>query len=208
MGLVSVAMSGGFRLGLSTAAVLAVAALAPAAASALEIRTQQVNPGVVFLEAGNDFANQVGITWVSSPNGKPDLVIGDLAAGIADPIPSRCARVDPSTVRCPADLFTALDAELGPGPDSIGVVPAVGTDGFINMRLQLGAGRDRATDAGQTRDVWNGGPGRDVLDSGPGNDKVKGGAQNDIIDCGLGRDLGIGGPGKLDLSRNCEKVRH
>ena len=201
-------MRGGFRIGLSTAAVLAVAALVPAAASALDIRTQQVNPGVIFLEAGHDFANDVGVTWVISPNGKPDLVIGDLSAGIADPIPSQCARVDPSTVRCPADLFTALDAVLGPGPDSIGVVPAVGVDGFINMRLQLGAGKDRARDAGQTRDVWNGGPGRDVLDSGPGNDKVKGGAQNDIIDCGFGHDLGIGGPGKLDLSRNCETVRH
>jgi Ca2+-binding RTX toxin-like protein len=167
-----------------------------------------VNPGVIFLEAGHDFANDVGVTWVISPNGKPDLVIGDLSAGIADPIPSQCARVDPSTVRCPADLFTALDAVLGPGPDSIGVVPAVGVDGFINMRLQLGAGKDRARDAGQTRDVWNGGPGRDVLDSGPGDDKVKGGPQNDIIDCGFGHDLGIGGPGKLDLSRNCETVRH
>ena len=208
MGLASAAMSGGFRLGLSTAVVLALAAVAPPAASALDVRTQQVNPGVIFLEASHDFANEVGITWVTSPSGKPDLVIGDLSAGISDPIPSECARVDPSTVRCPADLFTMLDALLGPGPDSISVVPAVSVDGFISMRLQLGAGRDRAQDGGQTRDVWNGGPGRDQMNSGPGNDKVKGGAQNDLIDCGFGKDLGIGGPGKFDLSRNCETVRH
>jgi hypothetical protein len=201
----------GFRTRLCSAALaaLAVALLPPAGASALDIRTSQVEINTIFVTADRDFLNQVGITWVTSPSGVPDLVIGDTAAGIPDPIPSPCARVDSMVVRCPADLFTSLDADLGPGPDSISVVPAAGVDGFISMKLQLGPGKDRASDQGQTRDVWNGGPGRDQLSSGPLNDLVRGGPQNDIIDCGAGsHDVGIGGPGALDLGKNCEVVRH
>jgi Ca2+-binding RTX toxin-like protein len=188
---------------------LALVAALPPAASGLEISTRQVQPDVLLITADRSFVNAVGITWVTSPSGTPDLVIGDTQAGIPDPIPSSCVRVDSMVVRCPADVFTRLDADLGPGPDSINVVPAAGVDGFISMRLQLGAGRDRAGDSGQTRDVWKGGSGRDQLASGPGNDLVRGGAQNDIIDCGAGtHDVGIGGPGRLDLGRHCETVRH
>ena len=190
-------------------ALIAGAGLAPAGASALDVRTSQVQPDVLFITADRDSVNQVGVTWVTSPSGAPDLVIGDTKAGIADPIPSpSCVRVDPTVIRCLADLFDRLQANLGPGPDSISVVPAVGINGFLTMNLQLGAGKDRASDTGQTRDIWNGGKGRDQMNSGPGNDKLKGGAQDDILDCGPGDDLGIGGPGKLDLSRNCETVRH
>jgi Ca2+-binding RTX toxin-like protein len=197
------------RMGIATSAILAMAALTPAAASAIEVKTQQVMPNVLFITADLSFANDVGITWVTSPTGTPDLVIGDTQAGIPDPIPSQCARVDPTIVRCQADLFMRLDADLGPGPDSINVVPAVGVDGFLTMRLQLGAGKDRAGDSGQTYDIWNGGAGRDQLASGPGNDLVNGGPQNDIIDCGAGKhDVGIGGPGRLDLGRHCETVKH
>jgi Ca2+-binding RTX toxin-like protein len=186
-----------------------VMAVLPGAASAIEIKTQQVRPDVMFITAEQSFANTVGITWVISPSGAPDLVVGDTQAGIPDPIPSSCVRVDPTIVRCQADLFTRLDADLGAGPDSIRVVPAVGVDGFLTMSLQLGAGKDRASDAGQTYDIWHGGAGRDRLASGPGNDLVEGGPQNDIIDCGPGKhDVGIGGPGKLDLGRHCETVRH
>jgi len=196
-------------LSASLSVFVAGAGLAPAGASALDITASQVQSDVLFITASRDFANQVGITWVTSPSGAPDLVIGDTLAGIPDPIPSSCVRVDPMVVRCPADVFKELDANLGPGVDSISVVPAVGVDGFITMKLQLGAGNDRASDTGQTRDVWNGGKGRDQLTSGPGNDLVSGGPQNDIIDCGAGsHDVGIGGPGKLDLGKRCEVVRH
>jgi Ca2+-binding RTX toxin-like protein len=194
---------------IATSAILGLAALAPPNASAVEVKTQQIAVDVIFITADASFANRVGVTWVTSPSGSTDLVIGDTAAGIPDPIPSQCARVDPDTVRCLADIFTKLDAELGPGPDSLSVLPIANLNtGFISIKLSLGPGRDRAVDNGQTRDVWDGGRGRDVLSSGPGNDRVSGGPQNDIIDCGPGDDVGIGGPGRLDLGRNCETVRH
>src|SRR3954451_14109625 len=196
------------RTGIAALATLALVAL-PATASAIELTMKQVQPGVIFVTADRSVLNDVGITWVTSPGGAPDLVIGDTRAGIPDPIPSSCVRVDPAVVRCPADIFTRLDVDLGPGSDSINVVPAVGVDGFVTMTLRLGAGNDRAGDAGQTRDVWNGGGGRDQLASGPGNDLLRGGPQNDLIDCGAGKhDIGIGGPGKLDLGRRCETVKH
>jgi RTX calcium-binding nonapeptide repeat (4 copies) len=179
------------------------AALGPAAASAIEVSAPQVETGVLFVRADESVVNQVGVSWVTSPRGAPDLVIGDTRAGIPDPIPSQCARVDPTIVRCPAFTFTRLDANLGRGADSISVVPAVGIDGFITMKLELGLGNDVASDRGETKDVWNGGKGRDRLVSGPGDDLVRGGAQNDVIDCGAGKhDVGIGGPGKLDLGRH------
>jgi Ca2+-binding RTX toxin-like protein len=196
-------------LSLGISALLAGAALMPAGASALDLRERQVQPNVLLLTADRDFVNEVGITWVTSPGGAPDLVIGDLSAGISDPIPSQCGRVDTMSVRCPADLFTKIVASLGPGSDSLDVVPAVGVGGLVTMTLQLGPGNDRASDGGHTYDLWYGGKGRDELASGPGNDLVSGGAQNDVIDCGAGKhDVGIGGPGKLDLGRHCETVRH
>jgi hypothetical protein len=197
------------RAGIAALAGFVVGALAPTGASAIELRQSQVQVDALVVTANQSFVNEVGVTWVTSPSGAPDLVIGDTVAGIPDPIPSSCARVDSMVIRCAADLVMRLDVDLGPGPDSINVVPAVGVDGFISMRLQLGAGKDRASDTGQTRDVWNGGGGRDQLSSGPANDLVKGGPQNDVIDCGAGKhDVGIGGPGKLDLGRHCEVVKH
>jgi Ca2+-binding RTX toxin-like protein len=190
-------------------ALLGCALLGPAGASAIELSSPQVQTGVLFVRADRSAVNQLGITWVTSPSGAPDLVIGDTRAGIPDPIPSLCARVDPTIVRCPADVFTSLDANLGAGADSISVVPVVGIDGFITMKLELGGGNDVANDLGQTKDVWSGGKGRDRLASGPGDDLVRGGSDNDIIDCGAGKhDVGIGGPGKLDLGRHCETVKH
>jgi hypothetical protein len=181
----------------------------PTAASAIEVSTQQVLTNTLFIEAKQSFANDVGVTWVTSPSGALDLVIGDVTAGIPDPIPSNCQRVDAIAIRCPSDVYTGFNADLGPGQDSLSVVPVPGADGFLRLKLVLGPGRDRASDQGQTRDIMNGGPGKDQLSSGPGNDRVKGGAQNDLIDCGPGsHDIGIGGPGPFDLGRNCEVVKH
>src|SRR4029077_14208514 len=142
-------------IGISVSSTLAIAALLPASVSAAEISAPQVDLGVVLITADKSFDNEIGITWVTSPTGAPDLVIGDTRAGIPDPVPSPCARVSQMIVRCPADAFTRLEVDLGPGADSINVVPAVGIDGFISMRLDLGLGNDRASDAGKTRDVWN-----------------------------------------------------
>lgn len=196
-------------MGLATSAVLVVAALAPSGASAIEIQTRQVQTETLFITAKQSFVNQVGINWVISPSGAPDIVIGDTRAGIPDPIPAPCARVDATIARCPANSFNQLNMDLGPGNDVVILVkPLVGVDGFIRMELELGLGADRASDLGNTRDIWNGGPGRDQLRSGPGNDRVRGGGQNDLIDCGGGaHDVGIGGAGR-DLGRKCEVVKH
>jgi Ca2+-binding RTX toxin-like protein len=197
--------------GITTVVGLAIAAVAPAAASAVEIRTEQVQIGVLIVEANQSFANQLGVSWVVSPSGAPDLVIGDTRAGIPDPIPAPCARVDAMIARCPARAFTRLQVDLGAGDDLVVVArPTISeVDGFIRMELSLGTGNDRATDLSNTRDVWNGGSGRDRMSSGPLNDIVSGGPQNDLINCGAGpHDLGKGGPGRLDLSRNCETVKH
>jgi Ca2+-binding RTX toxin-like protein len=182
---------------------------APASASAVEISTQQVTTHVLIVEAKRSFVNEVGINWVVSPGGAPDVVIGDMAAGIPDPIPAPCVRVDPMIARCPANAFNSLQVDLGAGNDLfIAVKPAVGIDGFVRMEISAGTGIDQISDRGNTRDTFNGGPGRDQLNSGPLNDRVKGGAQNDRIDCGPGpHDVGIGGPGK-DLGVHCEKVKH
>jgi Ca2+-binding RTX toxin-like protein len=200
------------RTGRHLLCVLAVAlclGIVPASASALEINTQQVMTRVLFLEAKQSFANEVGINWVVSPSGAPDVVIGDTAAGIPDPIPAPCARVDPMIARCPASAFDRLRVDLGAGNDLfLALMPVAGIDGFIKMEVSAGAGIDRVSDRGNTRDTFNGGPGRDQLSSGPLNDKVKGGAQNDRIDCGSGQhDIGVGGPGK-DLGTRCEVVKH
>ena len=195
-------------MGFATSALLAVA-LAPSSASAIEIQTRQVVTETLFITAERSFANQVGINWVISPSGAPDIVIGDTRAGIPDPIPAPCARVDPMIARCPADSFNRLKMDLGAGNDVVILAkPLVGIDGFIRMELELGLGSDRASDSGDTRDIWNGGPGRDQLRSGPGNDRVRGGAHDDLIDCGGGsHDVGIGGAG-TDLGRKCEVVKH
>jgi Ca2+-binding RTX toxin-like protein len=197
-------------LTLATAAILLIGVLAPGAASATEIQTRQIDLGTLFVTATDDAVNHVAVNWVTSPSGAPDLVIGDTTAGISDPIPSPCARVDAMIARCPASAFDALNMDLGPGKDLVVVVkPAIDVNGFVRMDLDLGPGDDRATDLSAARDVWAGGSGRDRLDSGPGNDLVRGGAANDVIDCGAGKhDVGIGGPGRLDLGRHCEVVHH
>src|SRR3954447_8223894 len=189
--------------------VIAAALLAPATASGIEVRTSQVQTDALLITADRSVVNDVGFNWVTSPGGAPDLVIGDTAAGIPDPIPTACARVDAMILRCPANTFTSIQVFLGGGNDLVVVPkPSIAVSGFITMELHLGPGNDTASDLGGTRDVWNGGPGRDRLNSGPGNDLVRGGADNDVIDCGAGKhDVGIGGPGKLDLSRHCEVVK-
>src|SRR3954470_9139320 len=87
--------------------VIAAALLAPATASAIEVRTSQIQTGVLLITSDTSVVNDVGFDWVTSPIGAPDLVIGDTTAGIPDPIPTECARVDPTIVRCPANTFTS-----------------------------------------------------------------------------------------------------
>jgi hemolysin type calcium-binding protein len=199
-------------------------AVAPAGASAVKVTYGQYSPMTLDLTDDGGVENEVALTKVELVAGFPDVVVGDTKAGIPDPIPPQCARVDSSIVRCPAGIIVGVVGFLGGGNDSLSVSEDFGyrssssasrfsaaTEAAFNpfVRIQFGAGADLGSDRSPYRDIWNGGPGRDRLASGPGNDKVKGGAQNDVIDCGAGKhDVGIGGPGKLDLGRRCETVKH
>jgi hypothetical protein len=73
-------------------------------------------------------------------------------------------------------------------------------------RLWGGRGPDRLLGGGGS-DRINPGPGRDRIAAGPGNDRVPAqGNARDAIDCGPGRrDLAI--VDRLDVTRNCERVR-
>jgi hypothetical protein len=198
--------------------------LVPASAQAVKVTYGQYQPMTLDLTDDAGVDNEVAITKVEVVAGHPDAVVGDTKAGIPDPIPPECARVDATIVRCPAGILVGVIAVLGGGDDSVSVSDDFGYRAFSSfsrsssaraaafnpfVRVQFGPGADTGSDLSPYRDIWNGGPGRDRLASGPGNDKVKGGAQNDVIDCGGGHhDVGIGGPGKLDLGRRCEVVKH
>jgi Ca2+-binding RTX toxin-like protein len=202
--------------------VLGVGLLAalPAGASAITVAIQN---GTLVI-TGDSVPNTVGIDTVTLPGAEPDIVIGDLSAGIPDPIPPDCARIDQDDIRCPAKVIGVI-GNLGAGNDVLGVgshftyppmasassrLAFTAADSELpTVRMQFGPGADRGSDQSVANDFWNGGTGKDRLASGPSNDVVKGGAQNDIIDCGTGkRDVGVGGPGKRDLGIHCESVRH
>ena len=201
---------------------LAAILIAPAGAAAIKVTYGQFQPMTLDLTDDDGVDNDVAITTVTVVTGHPDAVVGDLKAGIPDPIPPECARVDPTIIRCPATGLVGVIAFFGRGNDRLSVAEDFGYRSFTPsstiagaaavtpfVRAQFGPGSDVAGDQSPYRDVWNGGSGRDRFSSGPGNDKVKGGSQNDIIDCGAGKhDIGIGGPGKRDLGRRCEVVKH
>jgi hypothetical protein len=206
------------------AIAIAAAMILPAGAQAVKLTYGQYQPMTLDLTDDAGVENEVVITKVEAVAGHPDAVVADTKAGIPDPIPQECARVDPTIVRCPATILVGVVALLGGGNDSLSVSEDFGYKSLaavdrmpgvagaaVNpfVRVQFGSGADIAADLSPYRDIWNGGPGRDRFNSGPGNDKVNGGAQNDVIDCGVGRhDVGIGGPGKRDLGRRCEVVKH
>jgi len=205
------------------AGLVACAAMAaPGTARAVKVTYGQFQPMTLDITDDDGVDNEVAITTVTIAEGNPDAVVGDVKAGISDPIPPQCARVDPTIVRCPATGLVGVIAFFGGGNDSLSVSDDFGYRAFTQsawpasasavspfVRVQFGPGADLASDLSPYRDIWNGGPGKDRLNSGPGNDRVKGGAQNDVIDCGAGKhDVGIGGPGKRDLGRHCEVVRH
>jgi Ca2+-binding RTX toxin-like protein len=183
---------------IAVTAATALLALLPAGASAVKLTYGQYSPMTLDLTDDDGVENEIGLTKVEVVEGHPDVVVGDLKAGIPDPIPSECARVDATVVRCPAGIIVGVVAVLGGGNDTLGISEDFGyrsanrfsaaTAAFNPfVRVQFGAGADQASDLSPYRDIWNGGPGRDRLASGPGNDKVKGGAQNDVIDCGKGK---------------------
>jgi RTX calcium-binding nonapeptide repeat (4 copies) len=190
---------GTIGLGLLIAAM--AVALAPASASAVTVTTITFDGTIYQVDLDDDLGvrNEVGLAILTPAGGSPDLVLGDLSAGIPDPIPSICQRVDLETIRCPLNLITAVDADLGPGNDIWGAstIEDVDTAALRVFRAFMGPGNDRAV-GGDVRSQLHGGPGRDLLAGGPDRDLLFGNAGNDFM-VGLGgRDVFRCGNGRKD----------
>jgi hypothetical protein len=170
----------------------------------------------------NAFAenNRMALATVTPSGGSPDLVIGDIAVGIADPIPSVCARVDATTIRCPQLMINDIRIDLGPGNDTVSARDIHAAEGhdISQIYVNLGKGNDVAV-GGPFPNVLLGGPGRDMLMGGAFSDRLFGGADNDFLvglegkdlfQCGKGpEDLFNDGPGKdLVNVRTCEHRVH
>ena len=190
-------------------AALLIAALAPSGASATKLTLENLGPleWHILLNDPLHHVNHVGVTTTTPTGGSPDLVIGDLADGIDDPVPFPCQRVDAMIVRCPLNMITGFTADLGGGNDTfgIGVTQDIDTAALQIYTAYLGAGNDVAK-GGPVINQFYGGSGRDELKGGPKADFLYGGAQNDfsvglggndLFECGKGRhDRFNDGPGK------------
>src|SRR4051794_15892547 len=144
--------------------------------------------------------NRMALATVTPSGGSPDLVIGDVAVGIADPIPSVCARVDMTTIRCPQLMINDIRIDLGPGNDTLSdraIYAAEGHD-ISQINVNLGKGNDVAV-GGPFPNVLLGGPGRDALMGGASSDRLFGGAGNDFLVGEAGDDLFQCGGGPEDL---------
>jgi len=186
-------------------------AIAPASAQADIVATYDpAGNGRLILKADyRDYVNQMALATVAPSGGSTDLVVGDVAAGIADPLPSICPRVDPTIIRCPLSMIHMINIDLGPGSDTLsaeGVDQAAAYDiTQLYIKAHLGKGRDVAV-GGPGTNVIFGGAGNDMIMGGPLRDKLFGGAQNDFLvglggndlfQCGKGsRDRFNDGPGK------------
>jgi Ca2+-binding RTX toxin-like protein len=205
------------------AGLVALLALLPA--------TAQAGVTVTYNPAGNgdwvlsasyaDYVNKLALVTVTPSGGESDLVIGDVTAGIADPIPPVCFRIDPTIIRCPQSLFGEIHINLGRGNDTLTAKGLEGLAAFTMQQYltaQLGPGNDIAQGAPAANTIF-GGPGRDMIMGGPFADRLFGGAQNDLLvglggndlfQCGKGpHDLFNDGPGK-DLVNvgTCEVRTH
>jgi hypothetical protein len=89
--------------------------------------------------------NDVAVTTVTSPGGLPDLVIGDTAAGIPDPVPSPCQRVDTQILRCPLMSLSEFRAFLGAGNDTYGMgfTQDIDAAALQLYTAYMGPGKDR-----------------------------------------------------------------
>jgi hypothetical protein len=209
--------------GLTAAVVVASLAMLPASAQAgLKVSFDPRGNGQLVIQADySDYVNKLALVTVDPGGGSLDLVIGDVTAGIADPIPTVCFRVDPTIIRCPQSAITGLNINLGPGNDTMNASGLEQLAAFTMRQFltaQLGPGNDVAKGAPAANTIY-GGPGRDMIMGGPFADRLFGGAQNDLavglggndlFQCGKGNhDLFNDGPGK-DLVNvgTCEVRTH
>jgi RTX calcium-binding nonapeptide repeat (4 copies) len=184
-------MRRGGRASLAVLATATAAALAPAGASAVTVTAIITSQGTTYevnLDDELGGRNEVGLATVTPAGGVPDLVIGDLFAGIPDPIPSFCQRVDIETIRCPLNMVSVVEGNLGPGNDVWGMstIEDVDMAALRLARAYMGPGNDRAV-GGEVRSQLHGGKGRDLLAGGPERDLLYGDAGNDFM-------VGKGGP--------------
>jgi len=198
---------------LSAAAVVASLAILPAgahAAGSLHVTFDPAGNGQLVIRADySDYVNKLALVTENPGGGSPDLVIGDVSAGITDPIPPICFRIDTTIIRCPQSMIHRLNINLGPGNDTLAArfdqIAGLTIGQQASFFAQLGPGRDVAQ-GGPIPNTIYGGPGRDMIVGGPFADKLFGGGQNDFLvglggndlfQCGQGNhDLFNDGPGK------------
>jgi hypothetical protein len=141
-------------LGLAALSI-AVLGLAPAGASAAMGTSRaplcEMRPDLCTVRLTDPVGekNNLVATLLTPAGGKQDLVIADTVAGIADPIPPDCARIDLTIIRCPANLYGGLSGSLGGGDDSftLDIPPSEADRPFEPnfMDLIFGAGDDQLT---------------------------------------------------------------
>jgi Ca2+-binding RTX toxin-like protein len=200
---------------------LAALALAPASASAGAGVTVSLSPSGSLQITGDAEVNHVALVTVTPSGGSPDFVIGDVAAGISDPLPSACPRVDPTIVRCPLSMIHSVNVGVGAGNDTVSVkgLYAAAAYDIQQIYIKLAKGNDVAVGGPASPNTILGGAGRDMIMGGPFGDRLFGGGQddflvglggNDLFQCGSGdADLFNDGPGKdLVNVKTCERRVH
>src|SRR5919201_3294019 len=110
------------RLLLAAGILLGSSALIGASAASADVlvQIQPLSAGELRLDDPDGADDQIAITTVTPTGGLPDLVIGDVTAGIADPIPGFCQRMDPTIIRCPLNQVMSVTGFLGGGNDTWG----------------------------------------------------------------------------------------
>jgi Ca2+-binding RTX toxin-like protein len=152
----------------------AVAALAPAAASAAAVRVDSTSPisfqsgPTMWYDAGAGIANHVTLSYDGS-----SYVINDTGETIT-PGAGCTATADPNTVTCAAAGLRFSKFELGDMNDTM----VFGGSGPGMVILDGDGGNDTLT-GGDGADMLQGSSGDDTLDGGAGNDRGVGGAGRD-----------------------------
>jgi Ca2+-binding RTX toxin-like protein len=201
--------------------IAAVLAVAPASANAGGLVATLGADGSLQI-TGDSQVDHVALVTVTPPGSStPDLVVGDVTAGITS-FPPSCFMVDPTIFRCLQSSITGININLGPGNDTLNAQGISLPEGFDAkkefIKLYLGRGRDVAKGA-PAPNLISGGPGRDLimggsfddhLFGGAGNDLLVGEEGNDLFQCGKGpHDLFNDGPGRdLVNVRTCEVRVH
>src|SRR5690348_2568591 len=136
---------------------LAALALAPASANAgLHVTYDAAGNGSLVIQADySDYVNKVALVEATPSGGQTDLVIGDVVAGIADPLPSICPRVDPTIIRCPLSMVHGINIDLGRGNDSVSAEGLHAAEAYDIQQLyiKLLKGKDVAIGAPASRNV-------------------------------------------------------